>query len=406
MWGPPTYLCDVRASESDGVISTKRIWTARPFLVAYVVAVGFVLGLLVNRTPRELPVIPAVAGPETEEQGIHPGEREVEEPPLWVQVFRPSQPTARRMLRMGLPVLSVVDGSARELENRTVLVYWTGQVGQRPQSLFQTVLPFLRPAPPEQVAKGPNPSEGKPPETEKRSDKPKVNEPPPAAPPAQPERPAPVSGGLPLVGIYHTHNWESYVSEVNLRAIQTIKDLSATNVFDDKTRTIVDLGQLLAEKLQGQGITAVHAPFKHERDGYDYAYSLSRNTARRILREAPSVAILLDLHRDAAPGLDATAVISGREVAQIRCIIGQGNPDWEANKAFCDQLVQQANRLYPGLVLPTKIAEHETYNQDLLPGAVLLEIGNATNDFAEAERAVAHLAEVLAAMIRQGKYPQ
>lgn len=393
------------------MIPTKRIWTAKPFLVAYVVAVGFTVGLLVNRTPTLDPARPVLANGESGDHGVPTIEQEPAlDRPLWLQLFRPSQPTARWMLRMGLPLLSIADGSAQQSERRHLLVYWSGQAGEQPQTLFQSVLPFLRPerAP---VAGSPDitlPPEPPPQETDPGTagQNGGTSSPEPPPPKAESNKPE-VAGGLPLVGIYHTHNWESYISEFPALKSQITKsdDLDRIASEDPKIKTIVDLGKKLAVRLSDLGVTAVHSPLSHSRDGYPYAYRTSRSTAREILKTHPTVKVLLDLHRDSGWGVDTIAVIQRKNVARIRCVIGQEKqPRWEQNRAFCERVIERLEKRYPGITLETRV-QNDTYNQDLMPGAVLLEIGGALNSYAEAERSVLYLAEVLAELAREGAYP-
>lgn len=402
------------------VIPTKQIWVAKPFIVAYVVIVGFTLGLLVNRRPQP-EAIPAMA---PVGQTGHEGEREAREPPLWLQLFRPSQATARLFLRAGIPQLSIADGSALARQRRSLVFYWTGRTDTQPQTLFQTMLPFLRELAPAAVKAEeppvaldpalptPLPSGGISP--------PEPNGAAPASEPSAPKGVQPGAGkesgpaatkpavnmGLPLVGIYHTHDWESYLSEFPGLTVKTVQDLNQVVSYDHKKRSVVELGDALAVNLRDEGIATVHAPFKHQDLGYDFAYRASRDTVKRILKEAPTARILLDLHRDGVLGLNSTTTVLGKPVAKIRCIIGQyQEPHWEQNKAFCDQITARLEAMYPGMTLPTRV-QNDTYNQDLLTGAILLEIGNALNRYDEAERAVYYLSKALAAAIRAGEYPK
>ncbi|HLN65436.1 MAG TPA: stage II sporulation protein P, partial [Symbiobacteriaceae bacterium] len=377
------------------MIATKRIWAAKPFLVAYVVAIGFTMGLLIDRVPHGGDSVPTLAGEHGAETAEH---AEVKEPPLWLQLFRPSQPTARMLLRWGLPVLTLADGTAQEEQNRNLVMYWSGKQGDKPQTFFQTMLPFLRSGGPTVVDRTPTPA---PPDTSVTPPPPTGTGVPGAGGTAQPEpqkpgnRPQEVNGGLPLIGIYHTHNWESYISEFPALKLNNKDDLfkvSAENPGPN-VHTVVNLGNTLAVKLQDLGVTTIHAPFKHSALGYDFAYNMSRTTARQILTEAPTVKVLIDLHRDGAWGVDSTTMIDGKKVAPIRCIIGKSQePHWQQNKAFCDTLMQRMEQKHPGLTQPTMVKDY-TYNQDLIPGAILLEIGNALNQYAEADRATTYLAE-------------
>ncbi len=331
------------------------------------------------------------------------GDEEVKEPPLWTQLFRPDQPTARLLLRTGIPLLAVVDGSFQAQENRQLFFHVTGKYGEKPQSFFQTMLPFLRT--PTVVDKPPAP----PPDEPKRPDPPPGDTPPkPAEPKGQgADTTAAVSNGLPLVGIYHTHDWESYISEFpadfQTTNLKSREDLWQVASFDHSKRTVVGLGNTLAVELKKLGITTVHAPFTHQDLGYNYAYRSSRNTAKEILKEAPSTKILIDLHRDDSGN---KVTVQGKKAAPIRCIIGNdAQPNWEKNRNFCDKLIARVEKDFPGLTLPTRI-QSDTYNQDMLPGAILLEIGGAMNSYAEAEQSVKFLAKTLAAMIREGEYPK
>jgi len=382
---------------------------ANPLLVAYVAVVMVTLGLLVNRRPHPEEAVPVMAVPGQPE---HASERELAEPPLWLQLFRPSPPTARLLLRMALPALPMGRGAG---EARNLQVLWTGP--ERPQTLFQVALPFLRsgtevaggpPAPPSRppTVTPPAPSTAKPPVSQPPPSS-QTQTPKPAPPPAEEKESLAVAGGVPLVGIYHTHDWESYHSEFPALALNNPRDLSKIASYDHSLRTIVDIGETLALHMRDMGVTTVHAPFKHQELGYDYAYSSSRNTARQILKEAPSVKVLLDLHRDGTWGLDSTTEIGGEKVARLRCVIGKRDdqPNWQQNKSFCDSLMARLEEDYPGITLPTVTQEYR-YNQDLIPGAILLEVGNATNRYDEAERAVGYLANVLAEMIREGEYPK
>lgn len=381
-------------------MATKRIWAARPLLIAYVIAVGFTLGLLINRNPPGDESVPAMARAAGGQ--VHADEHEPKEPPLWFQLFRPSQPTARLLLRTGMPLLAVADGSAAD-QNRNLLVYWTGRSGDRPQTLFQTMLPFLKPEPPPVVVQPPEPApapEPKPPGADQR---PQVSPPPGEA--GGSSKPV-LNNGLPLVGIYHTHDWESYVSEFPAGTVKTEEDLNAIKSEDHKKRTVMTLGDVAAKRLRDLGVTTVHAPFHHRDLGYDYAYKSSRETAKKILKEAPSTRIMLDLHRDGVFKESPRVLVNGQRVAQLRCIIGTADqPHWQKNKAFCERIVARLERMYPGVTLPTR-EQGYTYNQDLLEGAVLFEVGNVLDRYEEAERSAVLLANALAAMIREGDYPR
>ncbi len=358
-------------------------------------------GLLVNRQPPDAGSLPAMSGREPEGR-LH--ESEPDEDPFWMALFRPGLPTARQMLRAALPALAAA-GPLGEQHDRTLRFLWTGRQPGRPHTLFQAALPFLRPgaAPAPPMTVDPSLPSGESPGPDTGAAEPAV-----AAEPAPRPEPAVtvLNDGLPLVGIYHTHDYEAYISEFPDLTVSTDQDLRLIASYDHSKRTIVDIGAILARRLRDLGVTTVHAPFKHQELGYDYAYQSSRATARQILREAPTVKVLMDLHRDGNMDLDSTTYVDGLPVARVRCVIGarEDLTHWQENLAFCNALMAKMEEANPGITLPT-LTPQARYNQDLLPGAILLEIGNALNTFEEAERAVYHLADALVELLRAGEYP-
>jgi stage II sporulation protein P len=361
--------------------------TARPFVLAYLLLMGLTMGVMVRRGPGAQ-AVPAVA---PARPVLTPAQSE----PLWIQLFRPSQRTALLILRLGLPLLAELDGSQQE-QKVSLLVYRTGPRGEPPKTFMQSLFPFLaeRPTPSVEVppiAKG----DGKTAPADDGPPDPKV---PPRSPSAKPE-PAPLNGGLPLVGIYHTHDWESYISEFPGLQVKHPRDLEKIQSFDHRQRTVVDLGKHLATLLSQQGVVTVHSEQRHQRLNYENAYLLSRTTAEQILKDQPSTRVLIDIHRDAAPDFTPVVQVKGQEVAQIRCVIGQAYPGWERNKALCQRLMDWLGERFPGLPLPVLVKADERYNQDVLPGAILLEIGSATNGYDQADRAIGLLAEGLSALM-------
>lgn len=320
--------------------------------------------------------------------------------PFWLELFRPSPTTARQILRSGLPPLSVLDDA--QVRRPTMLLFGTGQGEERPpQTLFQTVLPFLVRQPEELAAPEPGhwrigPVDSAP-ETPPRAK-------PPAAE-AEKETPATV----PLVGIYHTHDWESFISEHPHLEIKSDADLAKVRTLNE-TKNILRIGKMLGEQLASAGVVAVQNPRSHEEAGYDYAYAASRKTAKQILSEHPTVRILLDIHRDAVGRELSTFTWNGKPAARIQIVLGKGrdelpHPRWKENHAFAQVLHAAMERKYPGLSRGILLKD-DRYNQDLLPGAVLLEVGSAVNTMQEAEEAARLFADVLQEVIARNNYPR
>ncbi len=151
-----------------------------------------------------------------------------------------------------------------------------------------------------------------------------------------------------LVGIYHTHNSESYAGEGDEERNKAGKG------------EIIDVGKVLEESLLLQGIGAVQAQEFHELEEFNTSYSRSINTARTLMMNYPSIKLLIDLHRDGLPkGMPkATVNVDGREVARVMIVIGQVNPNWQVNDSIAQELIAFAeervflSRGLPMLLMP------------------------------------------------------
>jgi stage II sporulation protein P len=181
------------------------------------------------------------------------------------------------------------------------------------------------------------------------------------------------------VGIYHTHSDESYVPTDGAIAIPY-------------RGGILKVGDRLSQNLQTNGTRVLHNKTPH--DPHDaQAYLRSRKTAVRLLKTNPLA--LFDVHRDGIPDPDFyREEIKGRSVGQIRLVVGRQNPRMSSNLDFAKRLMTYANRIYPGLVKGIFLGRG-SYNQDLLPTALLLECGTHTLTRTEAERGVGLLADAV-----------
>lgn len=410
----------------------------RPHILvaAYMLVVAFVFGLLVDRRPPVEPVAPAFASgatalPEPLHLSAVPAEHQGGGAALGLrELFRPSPETARRLLEQAFPLFWALSPE----HTRQLDVY--GPTRPPAQGLMESLFPFLAGAgsglvrhpagsPPRVQGGGPSGSAAPPPvagfdDGGARSDR----APPPDAaagegvgraptgrdnPPAESEGAGTLRDGLPLVGIYHTHEYESYVSEFPGKSFPSKESLMHV-ATGDPDHNIIRVGRQLARALFARGVGVVHSPSPNSGDNYLGAYLVSLRTASHILERFPSVQVLLDIHRDDAPRAESTADVGGLPVARIAIVIGRGDPDlpqplWEKNMAFAQQLGEAMDQRYTGLFRGI-ITRPARYNQHLRPGALLLEIGSATNTMEESLRSADLLAAVLAERVRGGQYPR
>ena len=189
-----------------------------------------------------------------------------------------------------------------------------------------------------------------------------------------------------LVGIYHTHNAESYSG-----------DGESDREVPGENGDVVDVGKALAEELNSLGIKTIHSDQINDAV-YTESYDNSFEVAQNMLDENPTIRILLDVHRDGLPPQVGKSIvrIGEKETATILIVLGQNNPTWEKNNQVANALIEVAQDSYPGFFShKIRYASKARYNQHLTNGAILLEVGSQLNTTEEAMNTVQPLAEVL-----------
>ena len=199
-------------------------------------------------------------------------------------------------------------------------------------------------------------------------------------------------GEAPTVLLLHTHGSECYSGDG--------KDFRSL----DPEENVVSLGVELAALLENDGIRTVHDQALHDQPAYNDAYVNARQATKTCLAENPSICFVLDIHRDAAEGADGrqiakTVTVDGEQVAQLMLVVGTdagglNHPAWEENMALAVKLQATLEELCPGICRPISFRT-QRFNQDLSPGALILEIGTAGNTREEALRAVKILARAI-----------
>ncbi len=199
-----------------------------------------------------------------------------------------------------------------------------------------------------------------------------------------------VSKDEPSVLIFHTHTTETY--QILDRGFYQQGFLTRT---DDKGRNMVRVGQAIVGEIEKNGFTVIHDTQIYD-STYTGAYGKSRAGVEKLLKENPSIRIVLDIHRDAIQRSDgtkikATAEIKGKKAAQIMIISGcqeEGNPvenfpNWEKNLVFAVHLQEKLESLFPGLTRPLYFSPRK-YNMDLTDCSLLVEVGTDANTLEEA----------------------
>lgn len=202
--------------------------------------------------------------------------------------------------------------------------------------------------------------------------------------------------------ILHTHATETYQTWDT-----PVYDSDFTARTKDTTLNMCAVGEAMTKVLNDAGITTLHDTTLHDSPSYTESYARSAQTARRYLEEYPSIKVVLDVHRDAMESGDARVrpltTLDGQPTAQVMIIAGCNNggtvqlPNWRLNLCFAAKWEERMEMLYPGLTRPV-LCGYRFYNQDVSPGALLIEIGGHANTVQQAVRAGQYAAKALVAL--------
>ena len=206
-----------------------------------------------------------------------------------------------------------------------------------------------------------------------------------------------LTGTEPKVLILHTHTTESYTKEG-----ETYAETSAYRTLDED-HNMLSIGDTVEEVLEKAGIPVIHDRQVHDYPSYSGSYVHSRESTEEILAQYPSIRLVLDLHRDALEKdgrqFRPVAQVDGETAAQLMFVVGtdvsrQTHRNWQDNLALALKLQIQLERMAPGVARPVNLRA-QRFNQDLSPGALLVEVGAAGNTHEEAQKAAQILAKAL-----------
>lgn len=209
-----------------------------------------------------------------------------------------------------------------------------------------------------------------------------------------------LTGDEPTVLIVHTHTTESYT-----RDGESYEESSAYRTLDEEYN-MLSIGAEVKRVLEEGGIHVIQDRTLHDYPSYNGSYNHSRKSIREYLKEYPSISLILDIHRDAADTgsgqLKTHAQVSGEDSAQLMLVMGTGtaglkHESWEENLSLALKLQTVLERRNPGITRPT-VLRGQRFNQDLSPGALLVEVGAAGNTHREALAAARALAEGILAL--------
>lgn len=204
----------------------------------------------------------------------------------------------------------------------------------------------------------------------------------------------------PKVLIFHTHSQEAF----------------ADSKKRDPSTTIVGMGAELAKHLNAKGIETLHHTGVYDLiDGKldrSKAYECAEVGVRKILKEHPSIEVVIDLHRDGiAESTHLVTEIEGKPTAKIMFFNGLSrtrqngeisylkNPYRKENLAFSFQMQLACEQMYPGFARHIYLKGYR-YSLHMMPKSLLIEAGAQNNTVEEMKNAMELLANVLVSVLK------
>lgn len=211
----------------------------------------------------------------------------------------------------------------------------------------------------------------------------------------------------PTVLIYHTHTSETY--ELLDRNFYTNERSTRS---ENSAENMVRIGEEICKVLEENGYKTIHDKTVYD-EKLNGAYDRSRENISKILKDNPSIQIVLDVHRDSIYQKDGSRIktvteINGRKVAQIMLISGceDGNvtkfPNWQKNLTFAVQLQEKLTNDNNTLMRPLMFCSRK-YNMDLIPCALSVEFGTDANTLSEAVYSAQFFANSLSQFLEEYK---
>jgi len=206
----------------------------------------------------------------------------------------------------------------------------------------------------------------------------------------------------PTVLILHTHATEAYTPTPDDPYTPSSQDRTL-----DIGHNMVRIGDYLADLLRQEGMVVLHDTNLHDYPSYTGSYADARQSIEAYLDTYPSLLLVLDLHRDAVDfgngqSLTTHYPVNGVETARLMMVVGSDDggldhPRWRENLSLALKLHAQLEAQTPGICRFLSFRQGR-FNQDLLPGAMLIEVGAAGDTLPQALEATKHLAAAITAL--------
>ena len=209
----------------------------------------------------------------------------------------------------------------------------------------------------------------------------------------------------PIVLVYHTHTSETYIDDARNQD-------NNGHVLPGNIGNVAKVGMELANTLSAKyNFKVIHTTKVHDKN-YVRSYYNSRQTVKKIINQHSDIDMVFDIHRDGIKDYSEhayTTMVGGKKIAKVMIVVTNGRFDfahlnikdhhkeWQRNLQYARKMAAKMEEMYPGLLKRIEIRD-TTYNQDLHPHSLLLEIGDYHNTTREAIRSAHLVADVIAAL--------
>lgn len=214
---------------------------------------------------------------------------------------------------------------------------------------------------------------------------------------------SPLDFKSPEILIVHTHASESYSKDGATGYAEGESDRTL-----DTSLNMVRVGEELSKELASRGFKVTHARDINDHPSYNQSYNRTLKVIENHISANPNIAIVLDLHRDAAIKSDGTklkftSVQNGEKVAQVMLVCGTNqrglpNDNWQENLKFALKLQNYMENTFPGFARPLNLRQ-ERFNTHATKGSIIIEIGTSGNTLQESLNSVKYLADALTHVI-------
>lgn len=208
----------------------------------------------------------------------------------------------------------------------------------------------------------------------------------------------------PQVLIFHSHATESYAPTKKFSFPHTSEDRTT-----DSDYNMVRIGKELKGNLEKKGIKCVHITDLFDYPEYNNSYARSAKKVLEVLKNNPSIKIVLDLHRDSIINSEGvktklTTVIDGEKVAQVMLVVGTDelgltHDNWRTNLKFATHFQKFLLSENENFARPINLRTSR-FNGHTAPGAVIVEVGTGGNTIEEALATTKYIASALENLIK------